>query len=214
MTTTIIASLTALGGALLGTAVAYFFQERMRKRQLEAEDQRRWLAEKKVVYSTVYGAHSDYLRQAQMLGSERIAPKLQPLDVSPSDHEASQRRMIARMVEELDEMQVDSERLLVQLNLIGSSDVVNLARHVNDAVDWVFLYMRGVSQKKYLLRTLKGAAFAESLLDDLNNAMRSDLGVKQPLSVKRESDLSTWPWTSEQVEEIESELRAEPRGSS
>lgn len=211
VTTTIIASLTAIGGALLGSTLAYFLQDRMRKKQLDSEDQRRWLAEKKAVYSTVYSADSEYLRQASMLGWERLVPKIRPLDVDESDHEASHRRMIASMVEELDEMQLDSERLLVQLNLIASSDVVNLARHVNDAVDWVFATMRVVQQKKYMLAATKGAEFARSLLDDLNNAMRSDLGVKQPLSVKVESDLSTWPWTIEQVEEIESELRAEPR---
>lgn len=192
-TTTWLLSLVA---ALLGSGATYLLSRAGDRRRLAAEDERRWLNDRRTLYARYLGLIERLERDADtiacFLPNDRHAPAM------TEDDEQMVREM---MIEWMERWDTELQPILSEMELLASPGVADLAARAAHGV------LAAVPQTQYLgsgRRTITPAFYsdhwptqqrAQALRERLRNGMRAELGLE--LVPGRESPDDNWPWLDE-----------------
>ncbi len=136
------------------------------KRQQKAEDERRWLTEKKASYARLHSALDEFLRELKLLVVDLL-----PAKPSPDYVISAIKRRQGRTLELWAEVLVS----LAALELLASREIRTAACEVVDAAESAYSNASrdhdGISQASKDLRRL------DDTVAELVDLMRSDLGM-------------------------------------
>jgi hypothetical protein len=175
----------ALAGGLGGVVLSGSLARRADDRRWRAEDQRRWLADRRTTYANFLGLASSMLREIDGIGvflTDGDKP------IPDDDEQLIANRLFEYWVRWDDELQP----ALGEVELLASPEVADLADRMSGALMELTapIELRQASDDFYPLEFQ-----AQDLLDVLRNAMRTELGLS---AVSREGHLGRrddeWPW--------------------
>lgn len=170
--------LGALGGVLLNSAMTRGADER----RLEAEDQRRWLTDRRAVFAAYLGLAEAILRELDA-AAVHLRKRHEP---SQEDWDAVE-RAVAHFFRRWDD---DLQPALGEVQLLASPTVADLAERVSWAlieISWDIQHW--VPFEDYY----SGWNLERDLLAVLRNAMRRELGLPETDDGAFPRD-PTWPW--------------------
>lgn len=177
-------SIVAVTSALLGIWLGHLLKTREDRQRLQAEDERRWMAERR-------GAYAAFLQEAYAMARdiEWLALNLSYDPTTPGDSD------LAVVAEGLPDYygrwDEQTQEALANLQLISGARVGELAQRVVDALLEVAtpVETRGSFTEYYPLK------FAlDDLIQVLHNAMREELGVPEPINWEDRRRDDEWPW--------------------
>ncbi|MCZ2810233.1 hypothetical protein O2W15_02175 [Modestobacter sp. VKM Ac-2979] len=177
----------ALAGASAGALLSGLVSRASDKRRVKAEDDRRWLADRRLIYSTFLGVIESMLndleRVSHLLGGESKQLAEEDKQALEAANDAYERRWAN-----------DLRPAFGQLRLIASLPVVELAERLagfGGHVGGVQVpFFEGGMVQEYLRRMLRTRDVVSELLAE----MRSELGL--PPTEKRRS----WAWDVEEAD--------------
>ncbi|MEZ5216166.1 MAG: hypothetical protein R2715_06125 [Ilumatobacteraceae bacterium] len=183
--------------ALLGSVATYLLSRSGDRRRLAAEDQRRWLNDRRTLYSRYLGLVEGLERDA-----DSIACFL-PHDDDAPPMTAEDERLVREMSHDwIERWDTELQPMLSEMELLATPDVADLAVRAAHGI------LAAVPQSQYLgpeqSKVTPNAysdhwptqQMAKGLRELLRNAMRVELGLEL-VSSQTPSDRD-WPWLPEQ----------------
>ena len=188
LTTALIAGGFALIGAIAGVVLNARFGYSAERRRIEAEDERRWLADRKNAYARYLGMctsmHQEIDRIAVFLRYDTDSASL------PADDE---RHLSDALGEFLEAWEKELSPLLGEVALIASPKVVDLSDRVSGAL----LALTAPIETRDTFTSYYPAWFqAQDLIHVMRDEMRAEIGlapVGEVFPVGLRAD-GSWPW--------------------
>ena len=176
----------ALGGALGGVLLSGRLTHRADKRRLKAEDDRRWLTDRRTTYANFLGLAESMLREVDGVAVFLSYDGSQPI---PEDDEEL---IVDGLSEYFQRWDDELQPELGEGGLLASPEVADLADRVSGGLMEVTVH---VERRDSFAEYYPSWFQAQDLLEVLRNAMRVELGLpamsKDRPSVRRTGD---WPW--------------------
>ena len=177
----------ALAGSLGGIIAAGRFAQRAEQRRIAADDERRWLAERRRIYAAYLVLATSMLKEIDSVGvflSYDGTTEISSEDQSLISEGLSQ--YFRRWDNEL-------QPALVEVQLIATPKVADLAERATGALMEI---TGSVESKQPFTDYYPGWFQARDLLQVLQNSMRAELGVSEALldPFPKPDD---WPWLSD-----------------
>ncbi|MCW2900211.1 MAG: hypothetical protein JWO67_2476 [Streptosporangiaceae bacterium] len=199
LATSLLTGAFGLGGGLGGVLLSSGLAQRGERRRLTAEDERRWLADRRGIYASYLGLaesmHKEIDRFAVFLSYDGTKA------ISDEEEEMIGESLREYFMKWEDELQP----ALGQVRLMGTPKVVDLAERVAVALMEI---TSEVELRKTFTDYYPGWFQVGDLLRVLLNAMRKELGLPETSS-SRDQD---WPWLPERPSR-ESYVQKHPRPS-
>jgi hypothetical protein len=181
--TVVISGVFILGGVLLGALLTHFLSQRGEITRLAAEDSRRWLNERRGIYSRYLVLCEDMLREI-----DGVACFLSYDGSEPISHKGEE-EIREGLVEFLVKWHDNLQPLLSDVQLIATPEVSDLAKRTSFAL---MAASDPVERREVYVEYTTIGFQARDLLQVLRNQMRTELG----LTPIREGPVSEpdWPW--------------------
>jgi hypothetical protein len=188
MASDLVASLLAGGFAIVGgfggIVLTGRFTQRAEQRHLVADDERRWLSDRRRIYASYLALATSMLKQVDSVGIFLAYDGTTKLS-------AEDQAMISDgLLEYFQRWDDELEPALVEVQLISTPKIADLAERATDAL----MEITGPIEARYSFTEYYPGWFqARDILEVLKNAMRSELGVSEALAnpFPRPHD---WPW--------------------
>lgn len=191
MTSNVVVALLAGGFALVGSLGGIIlsgrFAQRADHRRQMAEDERRWLVDRRRIYASYLGIASSMLKELDSIGV------FLSYDGSAETSEENEALIAGRLFKYFQRWDDELEPSLVEVQLISTPKVADYAERASGAL----MEITGpVELRRPFTEYYPGWFQARDLLEVLRNAMRVELGVPESLfnSFPRSDD---WPWLPE-----------------
>lgn len=182
----VVAAIVAVAGTLLGLVVGHGLKSREDRRRLQAEDDRRWLAERKVLYASFVQEVRTLVREIDWLALQLPYDPANPGDSDLEVIEAELPGYYGRLDEQ-------AQEALANVLLVSDDRVADVAQRIVDAlVDTADPVERRGFFTEYYPRQLA----LEDLINVLQNAMRAELGISTLIRTDRHTD-PHWPWLAD-----------------
>lgn len=176
----------ALLGGLGGVLLSGHINRRADERRLKAEDDRRWLTDRRTAYASFLGLAESMLRQVD--GVAVFLPYEGTVPVPEDDEELIADGLFEYFRRWEEELQPE----LGEVELLASPEIADLADRVSGALMEVTVY---VERRDAFTEYYPAWFQAQDLLEVLRNAMRAELGLpamsKDRAHGRRTGD---WPW--------------------
>lgn len=183
----IVTGLFGLGGVVGGVLLTSFLSRRSDQRRMSAEDDRRWLTDRRHAYAAYLAVVVKLLKEFDFvmtyLHATRGTPEPNVNDKVLANASAEFRKVLGR----------ELQPALGEVQLLAKKNVAELA----DRVMWALLELAGLISGGHLYDQVKEYRDkANQLLDVLRNAMREELGVPGP--VRTFPMPKSWPWLEDE----------------
>jgi hypothetical protein len=189
MASNVVASLLAGGFALVGSLGGIFFTgrltQRAEQRRLSADDERRWLLDRRHIYAAYLTLAFSMHEELDGIGI--FLPYKKNTRISDED------KTLIRdnLYEYYDRWHAELQPALIELQLIATPKVADLAERVTDALlDITSPVEVGLRYDDYY----PGWYQARDLLQVLQDSMRTELGVQGGLLNPWPNLDDDWPW--------------------
>ncbi|MFI8927011.1 hypothetical protein ACIG3E_04895 [Streptomyces sp. NPDC053474] len=176
----------ALAGSLGGVLISGNLARRTDERRLAAEDERRWLTDRRASYSSYLGLAESMLKEIDSVAVLLSYDGEQPVT---SDEEELIVEGLADYLVKWDEV---LQPALGEVQLLATSEVADLADRVSGALLELTIY---VETRRAFTEYYPSWFQAQDLVKVLKDAMRVELGVSatfQNATLSRQ--LAEWPW--------------------
>ncbi|MBI0375232.1 hypothetical protein JBE27_02805 [Streptomyces albiflaviniger] len=178
----------ALAGSLGGVLISGTLARRSDDRRLKAEDERRWLTDRRASYSSYLGLAESMLKEI-----DRVAALLSYDGEQPVTADEEEEELIAEgLAEYIAKWDDDLQPALGEVELLATPKVADLADRVSGALMALTSY---VEARRAFTEYYPSWFQAQDLVQVLRNAMRVELGVSATLrgaTLGRRS--ADWPW--------------------
>jgi len=210
LSTTTSTWLLSVLAALLGSAATYLLSRSGDRRRLAAEDQRRWLNDRRTLYARYLGMVERLERDADSIGC--FLPH--DGDAPPMDDDDDERLVREMSQEWMERRDMELQPLLSEVELLATPKVADLAARAAHAV------LAAVPQPQHLgpgRSRITPTAYsdhwptqqmANGIRELLRNEMRAELGL-DPVSNQAPGD-HAWPWLPDQPSYEDHRARMEP----
>jgi hypothetical protein len=201
--------LLSVAAALLGSAATYLLSRSGDRRRLAAEDERRWLNDRRALYARFLGLVERLERDA-----DSIACFL-PHDEDAPAMEDDDERLVREMSQEwMERWDTELQPLLSEMELLATPRVADMAARAAHGV------LTAVPQPQYLgpgESRITPAVYSDhwptqqmatGLRELLRNEMRAELGL-DPVSNQSPDDRN-WPWLAGQPSYADHQRRMGP----
>lgn len=189
----VVAGVLGVSGTIVGVVMTTWLGRSAERRRLSAEDERRWLADRRSAYAEFLLQGQSMLREID--GIAVFLPYRGDEELSEEDDALMQEGLyeyFARWEEQL-------QASLGDLQLVAGSEVADLADRVSGALMEI---TATVETRRAFVDYYPGWFRAQDLLGVLRNAMRSELGLKDSISTVYPRD-EDWPWLPDRPTEEE-----------
>lgn len=179
----------AIAGSFGGVLISGIVARRTDERRLAAEDERRWLTDRRASYSSYLGLAESMLKQIDSVAAFLSYDGEQPV---ADDDEELIAAGLAEYIVRWDEV---LQPALGEVELLATPGVADLADRVSGALMSLTTY---VETRRAFTEYYPSWFQAQDLVEVLKNAMRVELGVaarSQGATIGRE--LAEWPWLSD-----------------
>lgn len=173
-----------LGGVLLTGAIA----RRNERRKLAADDERRWLSDRRQIYVRYLTLAQELHREVDSFAVFMSYDGRELIDDEDEDFIAEGLSGYFRRWD--DELQP----VLLEVQLMASPAVADLADRVSGALLEITVV---VEKRGTFISYYPGWFQAQDLLEVLRNAMRVELGLSEALSTAPHNRDQDWPWLSD-----------------
>jgi len=181
---TLLPSIVAVASALLGIWLGHMLKTREDVQRLQAEDERRWMAERKVAYSA-------FLQEAHAMARE-IEWLALNLPYDPSKPGDGDLNVVAEdLPTYYGRWDEKTQEVLTNLQLVSGARVGELAQRVVDALLEV---ATPVETRGYFTEYYPLMLALDDLIQVLHNAMREELGMPDPIDWEGRRADDHWPW--------------------
>lgn len=206
VTTTWLLSVLA---ALLGSTATYLLSRSGDRRRLAAEDERRWLNDRRTLYARYLGVVEYLERDADSIAC--FLPHDEHAPAMKNDDERVVREMFQEWMERWD---TELQPMLSEMELLATPTVADLAARAAHGI------LAAVPQPQYLKADesrITPAVYSEhwptqqmakGLREPLRNEMRIELGL-DPVSNQAPDD-QNWPWLGDQPSFADHQMRMGP----
>lgn len=171
---------TAVAGAAVGALLAWLLARAADKRRLDAEDKRRWLADRRSVYASYLGLAGAMLQEIDSFA----------IFLSGEGSEEQEEWIKEGLLDYLYKWETELQRALGEVQLLASPDVVDLAERVSGALMDI---TAPVELRQAFDDYYPGWFQTQDLVSVLLNAMRGELGLL-PAALGPSRRDENWPW--------------------
>ncbi len=181
----------ALAGGLGGVVLSGAFTRRADSRRLRAEDERRWLTDRRTAYAAFLALAESMLREVD--GVAAFLPYDGAIDDEDGYDEENEYLMTDGLQEYLERWEEVLQPALGEVQLLASPEVADLADRVSGALMEVTAY---IERRDAFTRYYPAWFQAQDLVEVLRNAMRVELGLPAMLGDSRVAGRRSddWPW--------------------
>lgn len=195
--------------ALLGSAATYLMSRSGDRRRLAAEDERRWLNDRRTLYARYLGLVEYLERDADSIAC--FLPHDEDAPAMDDENERLVREMFQEWMERWDR---ELQPMISEMELLASPKVADLATRAAHGI------LAAVPQPQYFGQghsRITPAVYsdhwpthqmAKGLRELLGNEMRIELGLD--LASNQATDDHDWPWLPEQPSFADHEMRMGP----
>ncbi len=191
--TVVVAGGFGVAGTILGVVMTTWLGRSAEQRRLAAEDDRRWLADRRRVYAAFLVLSQSMLREID--GVAGFLPYRGDEEVADEDEAFMTDGLMDYHVRWDDELQP----ALSDVQLVAGRGVADLADRVSGALMEITAV---VERRGPFVDYYPGWFRAQDLLGVLRNAMRAELGLNDAIEAAYPRD-AEWPWLSERPSEEE-----------
>lgn len=180
-------------GTIVGVVMTTWLGRSAERRRLAAEDDRRWLADRRRVYVAFLVLSQSMLREID--GVAGFLPYCGDEELADEDEAFIADGLMDYIARWDDQLQP----MLSDVLLVAGSGVADLADRVSGAL----MEITGVVEKRGpFVNYYPGWFRAQDLLGVLRNAMRAELGLNDAIETNYPRD-SEWPWLEDRPSEEE-----------
>jgi hypothetical protein len=179
-----LAGVLGVVGTVIGTLLTTWLSGAAERRRLAAEDERRWLADRRRAYAGYLLLSESLLREIDEVASH--------LPYSSGDKLTNEDDAIVKeaLSEYFGRWERDLQACLSDLQLVAGSNVADLAGRVSGALMEI---TAPVELRYAFVKYYPGWFRAQDLLEVLRNDMRGELGLRGSIKSTYPRD-ADWPW--------------------
>ncbi|WP_283139327.1 hypothetical protein [Rhizohabitans arisaemae] len=183
----ILAGSFALGGGLGGALLTGWMARRNERRKLAADDERRWLSDRRQIYARYLTLTQAMHREIDSIG---VFLSYDGLEIVEDEQEECISDGLLGYFRRWDD---ELQPILLEVQLMATPPVADLADRISGALLEIttVIELRGAFIDYY-----PGWFQAQDLLEVLRNAMRVELGLTETLSSNPRKRDDDWPWLS------------------
>ena len=195
----------ALAGGLGGVILSNYLASRMDERRVANEDQRRWLVDRRDLYAQYLSLVASMLKSVDEVSIFLSRDGTEPITQESED-------IVKRGVLDLyGRWEAGVQPMLGEIELITTPSVLEIA----DRVSWALMKLIGymdsrktwigdIDTRKNYLEVNEAYYRTLQLVECLRNAMRSELGLAEPVHTwPKTNEWLDWPWLSDKPEEAD-----------